>query len=140
MKQRSSYASSGNFKRAKARFKNVTVNAQGSSQPAGYIASIMEYGDPGHNIPARPFFSTMITMNKAGWRTFLARELKRLNYDTRLALESLGMQAAEQLRASILTGDWAELKEATKKRKGFDTPLIDSHNMINAVDYAVVPK
>ena len=138
MKPRSSYASSGNFKRAKARFKNVTVNAQGGSQPAAYIASIMEYGDPGQHIPPRPFFSTMIKMNRAGWHEFLARELKRMNYDAHLALESLGIRAAEQLKDSILMGDWVALKEATIKAKGFDTPLIDSHNMINSVDFAVL--
>ena len=137
MKPRSSYANSTNFKRAKASYKALTVNGQINSQPAAYIASIMEYGDPAHNIPPRPFFSAMIKMNKNGWRTFLVKELRRLHYSSRPALESLGMLVVGQLQGSILQGDWAQLADATVRRKGFSTPLIDSHNMINAVDSVV---
>ena len=82
----------------------------------------------------------MVEMNKHGWHEFLLHELKRLHFDARAALESMGLRASEQLRESILMGDWDGLAESTIKRKGFDTPLIDSHNMLNAVDYAVVNK
>ena len=138
MKPRSSYASSKNFKRAKANYKVATVNAKISQQPAAYIASILEYGDPAHGLPPRPFFSTMIKMYSKTWHPFLLHELKRTKYDSRKALESLGLRVSEQLKDSILLGDWAPLKPGTVKNKGFDTPLIDSHNMINSIDHAVL--
>jgi hypothetical protein len=138
MKKRSFYASAINFKKAKARYVVNTDTDEGNSQPAAYIASIMEYGDPKHNIPPRPFFSTMIREKGKDWHAFLANQLRMRHYDSRAALEALGLHIQEQLKDSILHGPWAELKSGTIKAKGFDTPLIDSHNMINSVDFAVL--
>jgi hypothetical protein len=136
MKSRKNYASVSNYKRYHAQAQ--ASQATGNPQPAAYIASIMEYGDPKHNIPSRPFFSTLIKKEGKNWHKFLVTQLQRNHYNSRVALETLGLHVKEQLQDSILHGDWAPLQPGTVARKGFDTPLIDSHNMLNAVDYSVL--
>lgn len=108
-----------------------------NNPPAAYIAWVMEYGDPGHNIPPRPFFSNMINEHSSSWPQLVSAAMRNTNYDSRKALHMIGLKVKEQLQLSIVDGDFAELKQATKDRKGFDTPLIDSHNMINSIDYVV---
>jgi hypothetical protein len=136
MKPRKAYASAANYKKYHAVAQSN--NSQGSNQPAAYIASIMEYGDAKHNIPPRPFFSTMIRIQSKSWPRFLLSQFKRLNYDSRQTLELMGLHVKEQLQFSILNGEWAANAPGTILAKGGnDVPLIDSHNMLNAVDYVV---
>jgi len=108
-----------------------------SGKPAAYIAAIMEYGDPKHNIPPRPFFSTMVKEKGPTWGKLVSAALQANGFDSSKALNLVGLKVKEQLQLSIAQGNWAELADATKERKGFDTPLIDSHNMINSVEYVV---
>ena len=140
MKKKSSYKTSAGFARGKAAYVLATNSNQGSEQPAAYIASIHEYGDPKHNIPSRPFFSTMIAKNSPTWGKLLAKCLKAQGYYARPALEELGLVVSEQLVSSIVTGPWAATKPATQARKGFetDTPLLDSKNMMRAVSFVVI--
>lgn len=106
--------------------------------PAAYIASIMEYGDPKHNIPPRPFFSDMIAQKSPTWGALIAASLLANKYQASKALNMIGVKVKEQLQLSIAKGNWQELADSTKARKGFDTPLIDSHNMINSVTSVVL--
>jgi hypothetical protein len=138
MKPRKMYASSANYKRAKENYSKNTVGGAISQQPAAYIASIMEYGDPGHNIPARPFFSNMIAEKAPTWSALVAESLLQRGYDARTALEIVGQVIAGQLQLSIVDGQFAGLADATVKRKGNEVPLIDSKNMLRAVDYTVI--
>lgn len=137
MKPRKAYASAASYKRAKASYKIATSDGSVSTQPAAYIASIHEYGDEAHKIPKRPFFSTMVALKKGTWGKLMQLALKQHGYNAHAALDMVGMVVSEQLKDSILNGNWAPLSKKTADRKGFDTPLIDSHNMINAVDHVV---
>lgn len=138
MKPRKAYASAASYKRAKENYRAATNTGAISQQPAAYIASIMEYGDPGHNIPPRPFFSNMIAEKSSTWSVLVAESLLHHGYDARTALEAVGNVIARQLQLSIVDGNFKELADATKARKGFDTPLLDSKNMLRAVDYTVI--
>jgi hypothetical protein len=109
-----------------------------SAVPAAYVAAIQEYGDPSHNIPARPFFSTMIEKQSPTWGQLLAIALERNNYYARPALTLVGLKIQEQLKKSIVEFDNPPNAAATIAKKGFDNPLIDSHNMLNSVDFVVL--
>ena len=137
MRKRREGESPKSWKRAKASYAVATTEGSISQQPAAYIASIHEYGDPKHNIPARPFFSTMVRLKKDTWGKLMQLALKQHNYDTHKALEMVGLKVSEQLKDSILHGGWEAVSPKTAARKGFDTPLVDSHNMLNAVDFVV---
>ena len=106
--------------------------------PAAYVAAIQEYGDPSHNIPARPFFSTMVEKQSPTWGELLAIALKRSDYYSRPALTMVGLKIQEQLKASIVGFDNPPNAASTIAKKGFDNPLIDSHNMLNSVDFVVL--
>jgi hypothetical protein len=111
-----------------------------SNPPAAYIAWVMEYGDPTHNIPARPFFSTMINKNKSAYPDLIAAAMRMHHYDSRKAFETVGLRVKEDLQQSIRDFPHlgTEAEKRTAERKGFYTPLIDSHNMINSIEYVVL--
>ena len=138
MKPRKMYVSASTFKRAKASYAAATTRGAISQQPAAYIASIMEYGDPAHNIPPRPFFSNMIAEHSHAWPELVSECLMKRGYDARTSLELVGQTIAGQLQLAIVDGNFQELAQATIARKGNAVPLIDSKNMLRAVDYTVI--
>jgi hypothetical protein len=79
----------------------------------------------------------MIQEKGPTWGALIKAALIANKYDAHKALQLTGLKVKEQLQESIRTGPWEPLKDATADRKGHDVPLIDSHNMINAVDYVV---
>ena len=105
--------------------------------PAAYVAAILEYGNPAKNLPPRPFFSGMVTKQAPTWGKLVAAALRANGYDTHKALGLVGLTVKAQLQAAINEFSEPDILQATKDRKGFDQPLIDSHNMINSVDYVV---
>jgi hypothetical protein len=111
-----------------------------TNPPAAYIAWVMEYGDPTHNIPKRPFFSTMINEKKSSWPDLIAAAMRMHHYDSRKAFETVGLRVKEDLQKSIVEFPHlgTEAEKRTADRKGFYTPLIDSHNMINSIEYVVL--
>jgi hypothetical protein len=106
--------------------------------PAPYIAAVLNYGYAPHNLPPRPFFDDMVTKQSPNWHRLLAAALKANNYYAYDALQLCGLKIKEQLQASMNDFTDPPLTEATKKAKGFDHPLIDSHNLINAADFRIV--
>lgn len=106
-------------------------------KPVAMIAAFNEFGVPSHGQPPRPFFRNMIAKNKGGWPNLVKVALKNANYDTPKALKVVGEVLRGQLVQSIVDTNAPPLADSTKKRKGFDKPLIDSGHMMNSVDYEV---
>jgi hypothetical protein len=129
------------------------ANAQPRQVPAAQVAFWQEYGttsgtvsfafEGGENttemnhIPPRPFFRTMIDQQSGTWGKLMAAALKLNNLDSKKALALMGLKIGEQLQQSINTFSGVPLAQSTIDRKGFDKPLIDSHNMIRAVEFVV---
>jgi hypothetical protein len=129
-------AKSAKWKKSEA-MQARSESIQGSDQPAAYIASILNFGDPAHGLPPRPFWDDWKEQGIANWGNLLAAALKQHDYNAKDALEMCGLRMKEELQLGINTFDGEPLKQGTKDAKGFDQPLIDSHNMINSVDYRV---
>lgn len=104
---------------------------------APYIAAVLNYGNPAMGLLPRPFFDDMVAKQSPTWGRLLAAALRLNDYDSYGALTLAGLKIKEQLQLSMLDGVYAPLKQATVDRKGFSQPLIDSHNLINAVDFRI---
>lgn len=90
-----------------------------------------------HSTPPRPFFRNMINEGKKHWSKDMAEYMKNYNFNTHATLTSLGEQMVSELKKSIQAPGYAPLKDSTKKRKGNDITLIDSSDMINAVNFEI---
>ena len=115
-------------------------NSKGGSVPAAYVAFVLEHGNPKNGMPPRPFFTDMIAKQSPTWGKLVAAALKMHNYNAHSALEVVGLKVKEQLQDSINNFSGEANKPSTQARKQFsggDKTLIDSHNMINAIDYRV---
>jgi hypothetical protein len=111
---------------------------QRTGLPTAYIASVQEWGDPSHNIPARPFFRTCIKENQKSWSKTAADYLKANNNDVEETFRDMGATITGQLINSIVNGQWVPNAPATVRRKGFQKPLIESGQLVNAISYEIV--
>lgn len=94
-------------------------------------------GEEIRQIPARPFFRTMIASNKDQFGTVLARAIVKNNYDAHAALTVLGTVVGTELKRTIIGWKSPGNAKRTIKRKGFDDPLNESGEMQNTVNHWV---
>lgn len=107
-------------------------------KPVALIAAIQEYGAPARNIPPRPFFRGMIAAKSGEWPEAVATTLKAADYDAAKALAQVGAAIAGQLQQAIISySAGPPLKDATIRKKGFATPLIDTGVMLQSVKSTV---
>lgn len=114
---------------------------EGSTAPDGQSmplrAALNEYGVPSRNQPPRPFFRNMISAKSPTWGAAIAQNLKATGYDANATLTRMGMGIKGQLQTSILDLMSPALSPVTIAKKGFDKPLIEHGDMLNAVDFEV---
>lgn len=98
-----------------------------------------EFGTPNakHPIPPRPFFRNMIAGKSSEWPKAVGDLLKANGYDAEKTLGQAGEGIKGQLQQSIRDLTSPPLAESTIKHKGFDKPLIEHGDLLNAVDYQV---
>ncbi len=112
--------------------------------PSAYVALINEYGGTvtdkagkKRTTPPRPFFRNMIAKGKPHWGEDLGNYLIQTKLDAEKSLKFMGVQMSEELQDSIQAPGYAPLKESTVKRKGHSQTLIDSADMLRAVDFQI---
>lgn len=88
-------------------------------------------------IPARPFFRHMIAEKSPGWGAKMAKALKAADCNVDVAFARMGEGIKGQLQESIRSFVSPALAKSTIRKKGFDKPLIDSGDMLRAVDYDI---
>jgi hypothetical protein len=112
---------------------------EGATAPNGdsipLRAALNEYGHG--DTPPRPFFRTMIAAKHREWPDGIAHQLKQTDYDVKLTLERTGEAIKNQLQSAILELWTPPLAASTIARKGFDKPLIEHGDMINAASFEV---
>lgn len=101
----------------------------------GLRAYRLEFGTS--KMPPRPFFRNMIAAKAGEWPDGIAYQLKATDYDVRLTLERTGEAIKGQLKESILDLWTPPLSPVTIAKKGFEKPLIEHGDMINAVAWEV---
>lgn len=115
--------SAGNFKK----------NGRFVSKDKSNFASDHYVGAYVINIPARPFFRTMIKAKSPEWGKSLGEILKSKNFEAGDSLALMGEGIKGQLQESIRDFNDPPNAPATVRSKGFDTPLIDTGHMLNSV-------
>ena len=111
--------------------------------PVAMIAAVHEFGSPSQGIPERPFLRVAVQRNRQKYV-----RLNRINLVKMLrgqatvdqALGQLGEMAKGDVQTEIRSGDFAPLKEATKKRKGSSRPLIDTGQMVQSIAWELGDK
>lgn len=105
------------------------------------LAVAHEFGVPDQGLPARPFMRQTWDNNQADVRAKqrLAFGMAlRGRWSTRVALERLGLDYEDKVRATIDAGNFEPLKAATKRRKGSSRILIDTGDLRRRVTSKVV--
>jgi hypothetical protein len=101
------------------------------------VAAIQNFGAPAAGIPARPFFTNMVTDKSPNWGKSLGNILVNNEYDVDKSLESMGAGIKGQLQTAIKTFSDVALADSTIEAKGFAKQLVDTGHMLNSVDYEV---
>lgn len=128
-------ASLGNAQTLRVGFLEGATYPDGESVPM--VAAANEFGDPGMNRPARPFFRRMIAEKSPGWGDDIGKIALAVNYDASTLFPLMGERIKEQLQGSIRELTDPALAQSTIDRKGFDKPLIETSHMLNSVDYDI---
>lgn len=112
---------------------------EGATAPDGQSiplrAALNEFGHD--NVPPRPFFRNMVAAKAGEWPDGIAHQLKATNYDVDKTLTRTGDAIKGQLVESILDLWEPALSPVTIAKKGFEKPLIEHGDMINAAAFEV---
>lgn len=112
---------------------------EGSTAPNGdslpLRAALNEYGHG--NVPPRPAVRNMIAEKSGEWPDGIAYQLQATQYDVQLTLERTGEAIKGQWQQAYLDLWSPPLSPKTIKRKGFDKPLVEFGDMLNAVSYEI---
>lgn len=102
------------------------------------VATVAWWNNAGNaRIPARPFFTNMIADQSPKWGSELTKVLLAANYDSKIALDRMGVLINDQLVKSIV--DWpADNAPLTVAIKGFNKGLIDKGVMQRSTGYQVL--
>lgn len=111
--------------------------------PVAHVATIHEFGAPSQNIPPRPTMGPTVMENQEHYMKQLGAAAKVVmdgKMDGSDALQLLGDKVAGDIRKHISQLTSPGLKLNTILRKGFNKPLIDTGQMLDSVQAAVVEK
>lgn len=118
-------------------FESARYTEDGQDISVAEVAIIQEFGDPGANIPPRPFIRPTFNAQKAKWTANIEKGAKAVMRGATTAdavLDTVGHMAAEDIKMTIRDVTSPELAESTKeqrRRDGFtDEPLNRTGYMI----------
>jgi hypothetical protein len=122
--------------------RDVDEGKTGDSVPIAPYAAMMEFGTK--HVPARPFLRTTLAERQSDWSKTIALLMQQHGVKSiDQALNLLGLQMSGDIKAKIMSGDFAPLSQKTiaaKERKGRphpDLPLVDTASMVNAISHEV---
>lgn len=113
---------------------------QDTNLSIGALAAIHEFGAPSRGIPERPFLQPSIDKNLDKYKALMAREAKGVvlkRSTLHQALAKVGMLAAADVQAYMVSGEFKPLAASTIKRKGSSKPLIDTGQLRQSITYKV---
>jgi hypothetical protein len=99
------------------------------------LGAIHEFG-LGH-VQERSFLRAWVDQQQGEWMAWLREGVLASLLKNRQWASNFGKYAVGQVRERIRAGIPPELRPETVRRKGSDIPLIDTEQMINAVEYEV---
>lgn len=104
------------------------------------IAAWNELGT--EDIPSRPFIRDSVDNNEAEIEAFLQRMQRRIinGQSAEKTLKQIGVFQKGLIQREITKGNFAKNSEVTIKRKGSDTPLIDTGRLRQSVNFVIEKK
>lgn len=104
--------------------------------PVAQAAFWAEFGTK--TAPARPFMRNTVASKSPRWGVALGNALRRTKYDARAALALMGMGIQGQIRQTITDFKDPPNSQVTADLKGFNKPLVNTGQMLRAVDFQVL--
>ena len=101
-------------------------------------AAFNEFGT--RTIPERPFMRKTFDDNLANYNKLIERLFKGMlggKLDAKMAFSILGQQTEDDMKNTIMTGNFAPNSDYTIAKKGSSRPLIDTGTMRNSIRYEV---
>lgn len=89
-------------------------------------------------VPPRPFMHQTIQNHKKEWTSLFNKLLKKNSGNVNAAFNSLGAVIKGQVVDTITNGEFEPNALSTIAKKGFDKPLIETSDMKNSVNWAVI--
>ena len=115
---------------------HVARNGNASGLTNAALGAIHEFG-LGH-VPQRSFIRAWIDENQRGVMRWLKEHLYRALMGREAWADNFGKYVVEGIRARINLGIPPPLEDETVRRKGHATPLIESEQLVKAIEYDVV--
>jgi hypothetical protein len=112
---------------------------EGKDKFAGPVAQVAfwnEFGTDGS--PPRPFMRKTVASKSPRWGVGLGNALRKTEYDAPAALAIMGEGIQGQMRQTITEFQDPANSQITKDLKGFNKPLVNSGQMLRAVDFQVL--
>lgn len=108
-----------------------------ASTPVARVARAHEFG---LGVPRRSFMRPMLRQYGTYFKKRLREQYKealQTEKSTEAVLAHLGIDVVGKIQEAIMAVHEPALAPATIKRKGHAKPLIDTHTMINTVNYTI---
>lgn len=114
-------------------FLEGSTSSDGQSMPLR--AALNEFGHEYNGVvtPPRPFMRNAIAAKSGSWASGIAFQLKATDYDVNKTLSLTGMAIEGDIKQSIIDFTTPPLSPVTIAKKGFDKPLVETGDMLNAV-------
>jgi hypothetical protein len=114
---------------------NENVHEGSGGLTNAQIGAFHEFGTA--TIPQRSFLRAWVDGTQKGWTAWLKEHLYRALMGREAWAKNFGEYAVEGVRARMRLGIPPPLKDATVRRKDHATPLLDTDQLLNAVEYDV---
>lgn len=112
---------------------------EGKDKPQIPVAQAAFYAEFGtKTAPPRPFMRNTVASKSPRWGVGLGNALRKTKYDARAALAMMGMGIQGQIRQTISDFKDPPNSQVTADLKGFNKPLVNSGQMLRAVDFQVL--
>ena len=121
--------------------KGKTIHRGGGRKTNAFIATVNEFGAPRANVPERSFMRSTMDEQRAAFikkTRKLLRQITKGRMDSNKALRLLGVAIRRAIKKKIVDLNSPPNAPSTIAAKGSSNPLIDSGQMLRAVQYQVV--
>lgn len=112
---------------------------EGKDKFAGPVAQVAFWNEFGtKKSPPRPFMRNTVASKSPRWGIGLGQALKKTHFDPIPALAIMGMGIQGQIRQTIRDYKDPPNSRVTADLKGFNKPLVNTGQMLRAVDFQVI--
>lgn len=131
------FAKNANVKILVGYLSGVQHHSKGQKDRAD-LAAILSFGDA--NIPARPFIKEGLLSKKDELRTKIKAQLDKIKDGNKANWEKVGSDAVGAVQEFVRSDYYKENipnAKSTIAQKGSDKPLIDTADLVNALEFIV---